>query len=75
MGGAYKPHGAWAKVKEGTSDRMVARYNAEAPVTDLPQSEGRPTAGWIAFIVPENTTIKEVRFNGKRIRSENLLVP
>lgn len=69
-GTAHKPRGAVAKVKQGTSDRVVARYNAEAQVSDLPTSgETRPTDLWLIFVVPENSTIKELRFAGKRIKS------
>ncbi|WP_428938800.1 CvpA family protein [Fontivita pretiosa] len=74
-GATYKPRGAWARLKQGPQDRMVARYNAEADVTSVEQfPEARPVDVWIAFVVPENTTLKELRFAGKRIRSLNQTV-
>jgi hypothetical protein len=68
-GHTYKPHGAWAKIKQGMSDRMVGRFDANLPVTDVPRSEGRPTDVWIAFIVPQNSALREFRYNGQRVRS------
>ncbi|HMB96013.1 MAG TPA: CvpA family protein, partial [Tepidisphaeraceae bacterium] len=68
-GGSFKPHGAWAKIKQGISDRMVARYDSVLQVNDVPRSEGRPTDVWIAFLVPQNSTLREFRFNGKRIKA------
>jgi hypothetical protein len=74
-GGPFKPRGAWVKVKSGTTDMMIARWDAEKPVSELPyKGDLRPTDLWIAFVVPENTTIKEVRFDGKRVKSLDQLV-
>lgn len=70
-GGTYKPRGAWAKVKVGTTDMIAARYDAESQVSELPQAEGRPTDVWIAFVVPQNTRLTELRFAGKRVTSLN----
>jgi hypothetical protein len=67
-GTKYKPNGAWAKVKGAQgSNRMVARYEAEAQVSDVPHEEGRPTDVWIAFLVPEGTQLTELQFDGKRV--------
>jgi hypothetical protein len=69
-GAMYRPRGAWAMVKLGPDDRLAARYNAEgsAVVTDLPRG-GRPTDVWIAFLVPEKSSLRELRLSGKRITS------
>jgi len=48
---------------------MVARYDSVLQVNDVPRSEGRPTDVWIAFLVPQNSTLREFRFNGKRIKA------
>jgi hypothetical protein len=67
-GTKFKPNGAWAKVKGAQgSNRMVARYEAEKQVGDVPHEEGRPTEVWIAFLVPEGTQLTELQFDGKRV--------
>jgi hypothetical protein len=67
-GAKYQPNGAWAKVKQQTTDKMVANYNADSPVTSLSREEGRPMDVWIAFNVPTGTHITAVQFNGKRVK-------
>lgn len=71
----YKPSGAWAKVKVGTADRMVARYEAEASVSDVPREEGRPMDVWIAFNVPSGVKITDVQVAGSSIKQDDLSVP
>jgi hypothetical protein len=74
-GGPFVPRGAFVKVKSGTTDMMIARWDAEKPLTDVPyKGDLRPTDVWIAFVVPENTTIREVRFNKQRIKSVDQIV-
>ncbi|HEY7090916.1 MAG TPA: hypothetical protein VH518_22660 [Tepidisphaeraceae bacterium] len=69
-GQTYKPRGAWTKVKQGRNDRVIAKWDAQNQINDLPHAaEMVPTDVWIAFVIPENTTLKEVRFDGKRIKS------
>ena len=71
-GTKFKPNGAWAKVKGAQgSNRMVARYEAESQVGDVPHEEGRPTEVWIAFLVPEGTQLAELQFDGKRVAAVN----
>lgn len=67
---AYQPSGVWAKVMGGNppAERLVMRYNAEAPVlAPINHSEGRPTDIWFAYLVPMGTQIQELRFNGTRV--------
>jgi hypothetical protein len=75
-GGPFVPRGAFVKVKSGTTDMMIARWDAEKPLGEVPYKAGdlRPTDVWIAFVVPENTTIKEVRFNKQRVKSVDQVV-
>jgi hypothetical protein len=67
-GAKHKPRGAWAKLKAARgSDRMVARYDADADVNELSPEEGHPIEVTLAFLVPEGTKLKELLFDGKRV--------
>jgi hypothetical protein len=68
-------HGAWAKVAgQGGSQRVVAKYDMSTPITDLGREEGRPTDVYLAFLVPENTTLKELVYKGKTVHNVNFVV-
>lgn len=71
-GNKHKPRGAWAKIKGAQgSDRLVARYDAEADISDIAREEGRPTEVYVAFNVPEGTQLKELTFEGKKVTALN----
>lgn len=74
-GNSFKPVGAWGKFLQGTSNHMIARYHAEQPLLDVQApGDGRPTDVWIAFIIPQGTTLQELRFQGKAVTRVNLPV-
>jgi hypothetical protein len=70
-GKSHKAAGAWAKVKQQNSDRMVAAYNSAGGTPSITQSEGRPTDCWIAFLVPSGTQLKQLTYDGKPIADVN----
>jgi hypothetical protein len=71
----YQPRGVYATVKTPDGgDRLVARYDANANVGDLPQIEGRPTDVWIVYTAPTGTQLKQVTFNGQVVGATNLTV-
>jgi len=72
-GGAYKVRGALVKVKSGNppADHLIAKYDPENQLSSLPTNEGRPTEVTLIFVVPENTTLKEFRIDGKLIKTIN----
>ena len=71
----YKPQGAWAKVKQGTADKMVARYNADSNVSEIAKEQGRPLDVWIVFLVPPGKQITDLQFSGQSCGAVNLQVP
>jgi len=71
----YKPQGGWAKVKQGTADKMVARYNADASVSDITKEQGTPLDVWIVFLVPPGKQITDLQFSGQSVGTVNLQVP
>ena len=71
----YKPQGAWAKVKQGTADKMVANYNADAPVASVAKEEGRPLDVWIVFLVPSGKQITDFQFSGASVSPVDLKIP
>lgn len=66
-GGKHKPVGAWAKVVVGTANHFVGAYDIDKGVSDLAQVDGTPSDVYIAFAVPENTTLTGLKFDGKAI--------
>jgi hypothetical protein len=74
-GASYKPNGAWAKVRTGEGEnRLVARYDMDAPLSAIPTSENGPTEIGYLFVVPSGVTIQEMRVDGKRVASPTLQV-
>jgi hypothetical protein len=60
---AYKPAGAWARVKDKQTDRLTASYDSSGTVLpSISHSEGRPTDVYIAFLVPAGTTLKNLKY-------------
>jgi hypothetical protein len=74
-GHSYTPAGAFAKVKQEQSERMVASYRSEGAPKDIAASEGRPMDVWIAFLVPSGTHLKKVTLNGKSVADLDQAVP
>jgi hypothetical protein len=71
-GKTYKPSGALAKVMKSVQPMVVGAYNAEGGVTSIPKtSEVRPTDLWLVFLVPESAELKELDYQGKRLKSLN----
>ena len=64
-GKAYKPNGAFARVKAENSERMVAAYDSAAPISGVGSKEGQPTEVYLAFVVPAAAEVKELSFKGK----------
>jgi hypothetical protein len=71
----YKAQGAWAKVKQGTADKMVANYNSDAPVASIAKEEGRPLDVWIVFLVPSGKQITDFQFSGASVSPVDLKIP
>ena len=67
-GKTYKPAGAWARVKQQGADRLAASYDSTGATPSINQTEGRPTAVWIAFLVPSGTQLKSLNYQAKAIR-------
>jgi hypothetical protein len=71
----FKPNGAWAKLSAaGGQQKMVGQYDSAAPVASITPGEGRPLDVWLAFLVPENTKLKELQFKGKPLQAVDLEV-
>lgn len=73
-GKVYKPNGAFAKVRTGREDRMVAAYDASAPISGVSRDESRPTEVYIAFVVPSGTTITSVDFKSTPMQTLQIAV-
>jgi hypothetical protein len=74
----YTPVGAWAKVKKEQSDRMIAKYDANAtrpPDVSGSSADGRPTDVWIGFLVPSGTHLKQLQYKGKTLAEMEQVVP
>jgi hypothetical protein len=86
-GTTYRPAGVWARSKELRTQRIFSngrrfeqRYEQQIlavsfgndAAKDIPKS-GVPTDVWIAYRVPADTVIREVRFRGNTVM-ENLSV-
>jgi hypothetical protein len=74
-GTKYQPNGGWAKVKQQTTDKMVAQYDAANPVTSVPREDGRPLDVWVAFNVPSGVHIVDVQYEGKSVKAVDIQVP
>jgi len=74
-GKTFKCNGAFAKVRKGTQDMMAAVYDAAAPISSMDKEEGRPTDGWLVFVVPSGTEIKELTYKGAAVQTVNQKVP
>ncbi len=74
-GKRYPAHGGWAKVRQGAQEKMVAAYSADAPITQVPTGEGRPTDIVLAFLVPSGVRITESRFGDQAIATLDRTVP
>ncbi|MGB7159331.1 MAG: CvpA family protein [Tepidisphaeraceae bacterium] len=74
-GKSYKANGAFAKVRRGTQDVMAAVYDAAAPIAGPVKDEGRPIEGWLAFVVPSGTQLKELTYKGQSIKAVSETVP
>lgn len=75
-GGLHKVNGAWGKTKSGDgNDRLVASYNADAPITAIPASENAAAEIGLIFVVPSGAKLTELRIDGKRVASVDLTVP
>ncbi|MBA3272327.1 MAG: hypothetical protein H0T11_00445, partial [Chthoniobacterales bacterium] len=70
----YDVRGAFAKVRSGREDRMVATYDASAPISGLSRDENRPTDVYLAFIVPTGTQLTSLDFKGQAIQQFQLAV-
>jgi len=74
-GGKHKPLGAFVKLKQGTSDRMLAAFDVERGAEAIDQVEGRPLEVYLAFGVPSGVSLTGLKFNGKVISSLDTQVP
>lgn len=66
---AIRPAGAIVQIKQGTQDKLVAEFEFDRTIGSFPRYEGRPTDVWLVYVVPDNTRLVEVRYEGKRLRS------
>lgn len=71
----FKPNGAWTRLKQGTSDKLIAVYRAQGPVMSLNREEGTPTDLWIAYVVPANTHVKSLDFRNQPIQTFDQVIP
>lgn len=71
----FKPNGAWTRLKQGTSDKLIAIYRADGPVLSLNREDGTPTDLWIVYLVPVNTHIKTLNFHNQPMQSFDQVIP
>jgi hypothetical protein len=74
-GQAYSARGAFARVRTGREDRMVAVYDANNPITGVSRDENRPIDVYLAFLIPAGTNVKSLYFNNAPIQTFALSAP
>ncbi|HZZ44122.1 MAG TPA: hypothetical protein VFE58_14390 [Tepidisphaeraceae bacterium] len=71
----HAPNGVVATLKTAEGgDRLVARYNSTTPLTDLPQTEGRPTDVYLYFVLPSSTHLKSLNYKDQPVTPLDLTV-
>jgi hypothetical protein len=73
--GAKLPiNGGFAKVTAKGAERMAGAFNAESPVTEVAQEEGRPTDVYLIFVVPSGANIKQLLYKGQPLTAIDQVV-
>ncbi|MDB5332346.1 MAG: hypothetical protein JWP03_3497 [Phycisphaerales bacterium] len=73
-GAAHAPAGIWAIVTDGADDKLFARYDGSieyplaADLVNPVPTQGKPSQIVIAYLIPVNTTPKELTADGQQIK-------